>query len=196
MINYGAIFDAFKDGRLYEFYDYMYAGLLLYAARMLGDEHAYLAEDCVQDAVMNAYINRRRFADSVHWRSYILRCVRHRALKVLRSDSAQRNYINDADTDDVEREMSYALIRQETFDTLRVAIESLPAEYREIVELSFVRGLKVTEIASLLNVAEITVKKRKARMIEMLRRRLGHASDDDVTLYLWLFTAHSLCNWP
>lgn len=195
MIDYGTIFDAFRKGRLYDFYDHMYAGLLLYAARMLGDEHAYLAEDCVQDAVMNTYVNRWQFTDSLHWRSYMIQCVRHRALKVLRRDCAQRNYILNADADDMEREMTYALIRQETFDTLRAAIKTLPDQYREIVELSFVQGLKTQEIASLLNVAEITVKKRKARMIELLRLRLGTSRGEDVTLSLCLLTAQSICRW-
>lgn len=191
MIDYGSVFQAFKTGRLYEFYDHMYAGLLLYAARTLGEEQAYLAEDCVQDAVMNAYVNRSRFTDSTHWRSYMLMCVRHRALKVLRSDNARRNYMQNAAPETVEREMTYALIRQETFDTLRAAIQTLPQEYREIVEMSFVQGLKTPEIAALLNVAEITVKKRKARLLEMLRGKLGIADGDDVSLYMWLLLAQS-----
>lgn len=189
MIDYGSIFQSFKSGRLYGFYDHMYAGLLLYAARTLGEEQAYLAEDCVQDAVMNTYINRKRFDDSMQWRSYMMTCVRNRALKVLRSDNARRNYMQNVDPDAVERELTYALIRQETFDTLNAAIQTLPTEYRDIVELSFVQGLKTPEIAALLNVAEITVKKRKARLLEMLRGKLGDASHEDVSLYLWLMFA-------
>jgi len=186
MIDYGAIFETFKSGRLNDFYNHMYAGLLLYAARTLGEEQAYLAEDCVQDAVMNTYLHRKEFSDSHHWRSYLVTCVRNRALKVLRSDNARRNYMENSDTDAVERELTYAMIRQETFDSLNAAIQTLPAEYREIVELSFVEGLKNSEIAALLNVAEITVKKRKARLLTLLRSKLGEASGDDIALYLCL----------
>ena len=186
MIDYGAIFETFKSGRLNDFYNHMYAGLLLYAARTLGEEQAYLAEDCVQDAVMNTYLHRKEFSDSYHWRSYLVTCVRNRALKVLRSDNARRNYMENSDTDAVERELTYAMIRQETFDSLNAAIQTLPAEYREIVELSFVEGLKNSEIAALLTVAEITVKKRKARLLALLRGKLGEASGDDLALYLCL----------
>ena len=66
-----------------------------------------------------------------------------------------------------------ALIELETLDALYEAIESLPAEYRTLLRLSFEEGLKNAEIAQRLGVAEITVKKRKARLIEMLRQRLG-----------------------
>lgn len=186
MIDYDSIFQSFRSGRLYDFYNHMYAGLLLYASRTLGDEQSYLAEDCVQDAVMHAYINRNQFADNVQWRAYMVTCVRNRALKVLRSDNARRNYMLNSDPEAVERELSYTLIRQETFDSLNAAIQMLPAEYREIVELNFVQGLKTPEIAALLNVAEITVKKRKARLLALLRGKLGEASGDDLALYLCL----------
>ena len=36
----------------------------------------------------------------------------------------------------------------------------------------------------MLNIAQITVKKRKAKMIEMLRRKLGDISADDLIIIL------------
>lgn len=53
------------------------------------------------------------------------------------------------------------------------AIEELPAEYRTLLRMSFEEGLKNAEIAQRLGVAEITVKKRKAKMLEILRSKLG-----------------------
>ncbi len=44
---------------------------------------------------------------------------------------------------------------------------------RELMRMSFIEGLRNAEIAERLGVAEITVKKRKARMLAMLRERLG-----------------------
>ena len=41
------------------------------------------------------------------------------------------------------------------------------------MRMSFIEGLRNAEIAERLGVAEITVKKRKARMLAMLRERLG-----------------------
>ncbi len=38
--------------------------------------------------------------------------------------------------------------------------------------MSFDEGLRTREIAERLNIAEVTVKKRKARLIEILRARL------------------------
>lgn len=181
------------------FYSVMYPGLLTFASRLLGESLAFMAEDCVQDAVMSTYEHRDELEDAVHWRWYMMRCVRHKALNLLRHKGVADVYASalagddgDEEADDrVERDISYALIRQETLDTLFAAIDRLPQQYREIFELNFEQGLKNQEIARLLDVAEITVKKRKARMLELLRAWLGPEADTLILVYM----ASSQCGW-
>ena len=48
----------FKSGNIGTFYNELYAKLLVYASRHLGPDYAFLAEDCVQDAVYKAYEQR------------------------------------------------------------------------------------------------------------------------------------------
>lgn len=48
---YVEIFADFQKGLLTSFYQKMYAELMVYASRLLGAEFAFLAEDCVQNAV-------------------------------------------------------------------------------------------------------------------------------------------------
>lgn len=43
--------------------------------------------------------------------------------------------------------------------------------------MSFEEGLKNAEIAAALGIAEITVKKRKMRLLEMLRKSMGDNFD-------------------
>lgn len=62
-----------------------------------------------------------------------------------------------------------------------------PRNIASLFRLSFVQGLKNTEIAERLSVAEITVKKRKARLIEKIRQILG--KDIDTYLVLFLLAA-------
>lgn len=174
MIDYEQIFREFVRGHMSAFYELMYPGLLTFASRLLGPTLGYMAEDCVQDAVMNAYEARRELADSTHWRRYLMQCVRHRAYNIARHGRVASDHEADVDAEDyVEPDVSYAIMHQEAFDELFAAIDSLPPEYREIFELNFEQGLKNSEIARLIDVAEITVKKRKARMLEMLRARLN-----------------------
>lgn len=168
------------------FYDRYYPGLLMYARRILGNELEWLAEDYVQDAVLDTFQKRHTFADASQWQAHILACIRNRAISALRQLSARRNYEEASDnTGMYEAEFTRALIENETLDALYAAIRSLPSEYQTILRLSFEEGLKNAEIAARLGVAEITVKKRKARMLEMLRDALG-GRIDSVTIALIL----------
>lgn len=183
MVDYASIYRSFMRGRMHPLYEVMYSGLLRYAAQMLGDELSYLAEDCVQDAVMSTYVNRARLVDADHWRRYMLLCIHNRALKVVRRRQVHHNYMGNTD-DMAEQDVSHAMIRQETLDSLYAAIDSLPGIYREVFDLSFEQGLKNREIAHLLDIAEITVKKRKERLLEMLRAKLGDISEAELMLLL------------
>lgn len=178
MSDYNDIFSSFLEGNLQPFYSRMYPGMLRFTAGMLGDELAYMAEDCVQDVVLAAYIRRATFSGERYWRSWMLVSIRNRAIQLLRKVKTSQGYLTylegqDFDTNGVET----ALIEQETMDIFFAAIEALPVRYREIVELSFEQGLKNEEVAGLLGITEVAVRKRKLRLIELLREKLGGKLD-------------------
>lgn len=184
MIDYDAIFNDFKAGKVFLLYKKIYPGLLIFASDLLGEELAYLSEDCVQDAILDSYINRHRFETAAKWRSYLLTVIRNRAIDSHRKLNSRLNFLSNGYNEDTEEDISVAMIAQETFDQLYSAIDSLPQHYREIFDLSFEQGLKNTEIAARLGLSEIGVKKRKARMIDILRKKLGLGSSDDVILLI------------
>jgi len=201
MIDYESIYRDFAAGRMLPFYKTLYPGLLTFASRLLGPSLAFMSEDCVQDAVLAAYEHRDNIEGAVHLRWYIFQCVRRRVSNLLRHKGVTDEYasaVNDGALDsdrNMERDYSYDLIRQETLDSLFAAIERLPEQYRQIFSLNFEAGLKNQEIARMLDVAEITVKKRKARMIELLRAYLG--SDPDVFLaVLFIISINTECGKP
>lgn len=174
-------------GRMTPFYTVIYPRLLSYASRILGPSLAYMAEDCVQEAVMNVYMRRDEFGDDIgKWRAWLLTAVRNNALMMLRKDDLGRRYAEHGmlSADEAE-DISLAVIEQEVYVELFAVVRSLPEKYRRIFELSFEQGLKNAEVATLLDVAEITVKKRKARLLDMLRERLGgHVNEHYVLMIL------------
>ena len=182
MLSADAIFHNFITGKMTPFYDRYYPGLLMYARRVLLDsELEWMAEDCVQEAVMDAFQKRHIFNDPEQWHAHMLACIRNKAISARRRLSARRNYEENmsagSDSRNPEPDITHALIEHETLDALYAAIKSLPPNYRELLSMSFEEGLKNAEIAARLGVSEITVKKRKARMLEMLRSRLGGEID-------------------
>ena len=163
----------FIEGDIAPFYDNMYRDMLLYASSCLPGHMALMAEDCVQNAVEKAYRNRERFESAGQWKAFILTCIRNQAISVFRSDNAAGNYTEYVrNSSDLHEDMLLDYIHRETLSRLYRAIDDLPSDMRELLELSFEKGLKNSEIAARLGVAEITVKKRKARLILMLRKSL------------------------
>lgn len=175
MIYADHIFSDFQEGKLDSFYAYSYPDLLMYAVSILkGSESVLLAEDCVQNAVEKTYFRRFDFESATQWKMYLLACIRNEAISLLRTGKASRNYVDNLSEMDFEQDYQTEYIREETLSRLMNAIGSLPSALREIFDLSFDEGLRNADIARRLNIAEITVKKRKARMIEILRSLLGN----------------------
>lgn len=172
MFDYDHIYKTFRSGRLEAFYEHLYPGLLVYASRQLGEELSYLAEDCVQDAVMDSYNERHRFVNSMAWYSYILKSIFHSSISLLRKHNSRNNYLGSGTIEQCTPDLDVAILEQETLDMLYDAIESLPQKDRAILRMSFVEGLRNADIAKRLDIAEITVKKHKARIMAMLRDKL------------------------
>lgn len=190
MQNPDDIFEQFVAGKMAPFYERYFRGMVMYATRLLGDELKWMADDCVQDAVMDAFQKRHTFGSVEQWRSHMLACIYNRSMSALRKLYAMRNYTErDLISDRHEEDAARALIEHETLDTLYAAIEQLPPDYRRLLSMSFEKGMKNAEIAAALNVAEITVKKRKVKLLEMLRKNMGDDYNSVIVLSylsLWL----------
>ena len=160
----------FKAGRLDTFYVEAYPALLTYAARLLGEHHALMAEDCVQDAIFASYQQRDGIRDALQWKNYLFHLVHNNVVSVLRHHQAQQNYLREQY--DIEEDFTRSYIQQETLDTLFQAIDALPDRYRRLFHLSFEQGLRNTEIAKLLQVSTRAVTKQKARLLQLVRQQL------------------------
>lgn len=180
------ILQDFKAGQIDEFYTEVYPSLLLYAARNLGDDFIFLGEDCVQDAIFEAYGRREKFHSPEQFKSFLYKCVYNNTVTIRRKNKSKDNYL--AQPRNVSYNLQNAILEQETLDRLYEAIDRLPEDLAKVLELSFVQGLKNAEIAQRMNISESAVKKKKARMLGMLRETLG----DDAVILLALLTQLAL----
>lgn len=79
--------------------------------------------------------------------------------------------ISDTDYDSVER--------QDTNDLIKEAVLSLPSKYKEVVLCVYYNEMTIAETASILNIAEGTVKSRLSRARQKLKSVLeGRVSDE------------------
>lgn len=184
VFDYDYIFQSFKKGHLEPFYEELYPGLLVYATRQLGDELAYLAEDCVQDAVMSSYTERHRLENSRAWYAYILKAIYFGAVSLIRRRNSSDNYMRSSAQggEEVTPAFDTSMMEQEALDMLYSAIDNLDPRSRAILRMSYQEGLKNVEIAARLGVAEITVKKQKAKILLTLRESFGQITHPDLYL--------------
>ncbi|MGN0281854.1 MAG: RNA polymerase sigma factor [Prevotella sp.] len=177
------VIDDFARGKVDTLYERFFPGLLTFATNSLGLQYAFLAEDCVQEAIMKAYMKRKEFASDNHLKFFLYACVHNDAINLLRKHKVHEAYLEKCtNTFGYEHDPHDVLIVQETMDRLYDAIDRLPEKYRLLVELSFEKGLKNKEIADMLGITLFAVKKQKAKLIKLLRQ-----SNVDVRLLFVLF---------
>lgn len=179
----------FVDGDIGFFYSYIYPDMILYASSCLPGQMSIMSEDCVQNAVEKAYGRRHDFISAAQWKAFLITCIRNKAISYLRNSTAAERYQEFVGTiGELHEDILIDYIRQETLQRLYAAIDTLPQEMRDLLEMSFEEGLKNSEIAQRLGVAEITVKKRKARLIAMLRS----AFPDGISTAVLIFILQSI----
>ena len=113
-------------------------------------------------------------------KAYLYTCVRNACISILRKVNSQQNYLSEQD-EEYERELSAAIIEQETLDRLHAAIRELPEKYRQLFELSYEQGLHHAEVARLLGISIDGVQKRRAKIVSILRDKF---KDDRQMLFV------------
>ncbi|MGI9426175.1 MAG: RNA polymerase sigma factor [Hyphomicrobiaceae bacterium] len=153
------------------------------AERLLRDP--VLAEDCVQDALINAIRKIETFAGRASLRTWLHRIVVNSALMKLRT----RRRLNESPIDDLlpvfdgnacrieppwqEIETPERIVaRAQASDLIMNAISELPEDYRIALMLRDIEELSTREVAELLDCTENTVKVRLHRARAALKTRL------------------------
>lgn len=164
------ILTEFQQGRLELLYRRIYPALLLYAVKYMGNETDFLAEDCVQNAIFSAWKRKAQFDSNYTLKSFLYTSVKNEIISLYRKKRAKERYSSQLDN---ELFFTNSVIDQEAQLLLYNAIHDLPEKERQVFELSFIEGLKSLEIAEKLGVSDSTVKKTKARALEILRQKLN-----------------------
>jgi RNA polymerase sigma factor (sigma-70 family) len=155
-------------------------GRLVYsvAHRALGNRE--LAEDAAQQTFVQAWRAAKSFDPGRELGPWLVTIARRVAIDIHRREQRrEHDYLSDAGPTDAafiaappDIERSYEVWE------LRKALDDLPPDERELVELNHLQGLTHAEIAKQLGVPIGTVKSRSFRAHRRLAARLGHLRDD------------------
>ncbi len=145
------------------------------AYRMVGTRNA--AEDVVQEAFLNLWRSGGRYdraRGSV--RTWILGIVHHRAIDALRRATVHdRRRTGDegiAERLEARERTDVQAAQREESKIVRAAMDNLPAEQCQVVELAYFGGFTHSEIAELLDAPVGTVKGRMRLALDKLRGSL------------------------
>jgi RNA polymerase sigma-70 factor, ECF subfamily len=148
------------------------------ALRMCG--RRALAEDIVQEAFLSLWRSGSgydRARGSV--RSWVLSAVHNRAVDALRRTGAKagRDVSDEGIAERLPaREATDAEVeRREESRQVRGALDELPADQRQVIELAYFGGLSHSQIAEMLDLPPGTVKGRMRLGLTKMRSALGEA---------------------
>jgi RNA polymerase sigma-70 factor (ECF subfamily) len=150
------------------------------AYRMCG--RRTMAEDVVQDAFLSVWRTGARYdrrRGSV--RNWILGVVHNRAIDAFRRGAVRdsRNVPDDglAERLPATERTDAEVARRDDARQVREALDDLPAEQRQVIELAYFGGFTHTQISEMLTVPAGTVKGRMRLGLTKLRMTLGDPTE-------------------
>ncbi len=163
-----------------------YTGTLYQSAlRLLGNHED--AEDALQEGMLSAYRNLRRFEGRSQFSTWLTRIVINAALMRLRSQRSRPAVSIDQPTGETELTLGDQLAdpspdpeqlfaRQELEEFLEKNLAELSTDMQAVVRLRDLEGLSTREAAEALEVPENTLKSRLHRARHQLAERLEDGS--------------------
>ena len=145
------------------------------AYRMCG--RRAMAEDVVQEAFLSLWRSGARYERSRgSVRSWILSVVHNRMIDAFRREAAPDSWVRDEDA--VKRMPAPELTdteveRREDAHLVRGALDGLPPDQRQVIELAYFGGFTHTQIAKMLDLPAGTVKGRMRLGLSKMRIALG-----------------------
>ena len=160
--------------RLYQSYG---PGLLVYLSGRLGDSH--LAEEVLQDVMLAVWRAAPRFRFESKLRTWLFAIARNRAINAYQRKRAPDHLPIEQANRFSGSEMRPLDTRQEKRSTLLEALQNLPRQQRETLELVFMHNFSIQETAMILDVAPGTIKSRLHRAKTALRHDLSDQESAD-----------------
>jgi RNA polymerase sigma-70 factor (ECF subfamily) len=149
------------------------------ARRVVGQQ--FLAEEIVQEAFLALWRNPDGY-DEERWsvKAWLMGMVHHRAVDLVRREESHRRRAEETPPDGtvvVPEDPAQQVVEEvglpEERKAVRAALEDLPPEQREIIELMYFDGLSQTRIAERLSLPLGTVKSRTLLGMRKLRVALA-----------------------
>lgn len=155
----------------------IHSSICYYAYYLINDYS--VAEDIVEDVLLNIWNNRENINIKSSLKSYIFKSVHNQAINVLLNRKIKKNSVNELISEEkwqflmeviiCDDEIIEKIESQETENRIHEIINTLPEQRRKIFILSRFEGKTNLEIADSLNISVSTVKTHIYRALESIK---------------------------
>ena len=151
----------------------------LYAYVMRLTNHREEAKEITQDVFMKAYRNLHTFDTSRKFSSWIYRIAHNESVNWLKKKTkikmeSLENHMENGRQISNEQDIHEELVKKQEREITRKAIDALPAKYRQVMDMRYLKQMSYDEIGSKLNKPINTIgtlinrAKKKLRQSEIL----------------------------
>ena len=145
-----------------ELYAQLYQELYKFALYTM--KHSQDAEDVVSETVIAAYENIKKLKKEESFRSWIFTILMNQCKKHFKQNSETEELKDEIMAEEVSQEENYDLLQ---------AFQMLDGEERMILSCSILEGYSSEEIGYMLAMNPATVRSKKSRALEKLRKNLA-----------------------
>lgn len=186
--DYTASFQRGEEPGFTYYYNDLSPRLTYHAFRFLGNKED--AEDVVQVAFIKIWERHSTFYHYNVIKAWLYTTVENGAKDKLRKRGTEEKYNEVTQMEQqnaFERSPLHNMIITEVTSEIHDTLKVLPPECRKIVEMSYLQGKSVREIAEALELSISTVKNQRTRGLEILRKKYPHLATIAVLEALRLF---------
>lgn len=142
------------------------------AARFLHDDD--MAADAVQETLIQLWHRRWRLGMMKNCRGYCMRTLRNKCIDILRQQGHDTILWEDADRFPMPNNDAEAT--EDRFRRLDEAIATLPPQQQQLIELKYVKGHSIHEMAKMTGLSETNVTTLMSRAYTSLRKILDNGA--------------------
>jgi RNA polymerase sigma-70 factor (ECF subfamily) len=166
-----------------------YGAMVAIGHAIIGDRH--LAEDAAQQAFAKAAVNLPKLRDTAQFGRWVAAICRNEARDLARARRAERVCVGPPGEQavcvepDAQRPFASGPPSnrgQDARDTVKEALNRLPAEGKEVIFLRFYDGLSYEQISAVLGISEQAINGRLRRAKRKLAEHLRRSGFDEVVL--------------
>ena len=171
-----------NPGLFGQVYDEHYGTIFNYCYRRTNDFNS--SKDITSETFLKAFINIKKFkwrgVSLIHW---LYRIAINEINLHYRSKKYRPSYLSQIDSSTPSVSIEKALLNEqkvaewefnkhEQFMVIQRLLKTLPLKYQEVISLKYFEKMKISEISSLLNKPEGTIKSLLSRGIALMKDRV------------------------